>query len=276
MNKLTVFYFVFIALISFIPAHALQISGTEEGVYEGEQVSFTEIYQDGHLVRLEDGQLSYRYHDGECLLADNEHGVYIENTCKEIATEIAKQITQQIASMQEEHKEGLAAAQKMAEMLQGKQSDFTLKKTSTGDVSGFNTTIYSAGPSKYWVSAELLSKIKKEIDYDELLKTQQQLLNAYSQANSLFNTMEQKQNIEAQLMAKGYLMKQIDSEAMNPMMLNMLSPETREAILADMGEGSVVLEVASIENAKVNIAKYKPSGRKVSIAEYLHKTMLEE
>ena len=276
MNKFTALSFAFITFISCIPAHALQISGTEEGEYEGEQASFTEIYQDGYLVRLEDGQLSYRYHDGDCLLADNEHEIYIENTCKEIAKEIAKQIAQQISSMQEEHKEELAAAQKMAEIFQGKTSDFKLEKISTGDVAGFNTTTYSAGPSKYWVSAELLSKIKNEIDYEKLLQAQQQLLNAYSQANSLFNTMEQTQNIEVQLMAKGYLMKQMDSESMNPMMLNMLPPETRKAILADMGEGSVVLDVTSVENTKTNIAKYKPSGRKVSIAEYLNKTMLEE
>jgi len=276
MNKLTALHFALLSFILYMPAQALQITGTEEGEHEGEQTSFTEIYQNGHLVRLENGQLSYHYHDGLCLLADNEHAIYIESTCKEIAQEITKQIAQQIATMQAEHKEELAAAQKMAEMLQGKGSDFQLEKTSTGDVIGFNTTTYSAGPSKYWISADLLSTIKKEIDYDELLKTQQQLLNAYSQANSLFNIREQTQNIEAQLMTKGYLMKQIDSEAMNPMMLNMLPPETRKAMLADMGEGSVVLEVTSIENEKVNIAKYKPSGRKVSIAEYLNKTMQVE
>ena len=276
MNKLTALHFALLSFIFYMPAQALQITGTEEGEYEGEQTSFTEIYQNGHLVRLENGQLSYRYHDGECLLADNKHAIYIESTCKEIAKEIKKQMAQQIATIQEEHKEELAAAQKMAEMLQGEGSDFTLEKTSTGDVIGFNTTAYSAGPSKYWISADLLSTIKKEIDYDELLKTQQQLLNAYSQANSLFNITEQTQNIEAQLMTKGYLMKQIDSEAMNPMMLNMLPPETRKAMLADMGEGSVVLEVTSIENEKVNIAKYKPSGRKVSVSEYLNKTMLDE
>ena len=276
MNKSTAFYFAFITFISCMPAHALQISGTEEGEYEGEQVSFTEIYQDGHLVRLEDEQLSYHYHAGECLLADNEHAIYIESSCKEIVQEIKKQIVQQIATTQAEHKEELAAAQKMAEMLQGEGGDFKLEKTSTGDVIGFNTTTYSAGPSKYWVSADVLSKIKKEIDYEELLVAQQQLLEAYSQANSLFNTMQQTQNIEAQLITKGYLMKQVDSEAMSPMVLNMLPPETRKAMLADMGEGSVVLEVTSIENVKVNIAKYKPSGRKVSISEYLNITMLDE
>ncbi len=272
MNKLTAFYFVFIAFISCMPAHALQIIGTEEGEHEGEPVSFTEIYQDGYLIRLEDGQLSYRYHDGECLWVDIEHAIYIENTCKELAKVIEQKITQQIPTMQEKNKEALAAAQKMKEILQGKEGDIELIKTGASKTTGFNTTTYSAGPSKYWVSADLLSKIKKEIDYEELLKAQQQLVEAYSQVN----IMEQTQNIEAQLMTKGYLMKQIDSESMSTMMLNMLPPETRKAMLADMGEGSVVLEVISVENVKVDIATYKPSGRKVSVSEYLNKTMLEE
>jgi len=43
MNKSTAFYFALIAFTSCIPAHALQISDTEEGEYEGEPISFTKF-----------------------------------------------------------------------------------------------------------------------------------------------------------------------------------------------------------------------------------------
>ncbi|MBL4780807.1 MAG: hypothetical protein JKX92_01080 [Porticoccaceae bacterium] len=274
MNILTALHFALLSFIFYMPAQALQITGTEEGEHEGEQTSFTEIYQDGHLVRLENGQLSYRYHDGDCLLVDNEHAIYIENSCKEIAQEIKKQMAQQIAAMQEKDNEVLAAAQKMKQMLQGKEGNIEIKRTGASKINGFNTTSYTAGPSQYSISAELLSRIKKEIDYEGLLKAQQQLLDAYSQANSMFNILENKQNIESQLMAKGYLIRQIDREAMNPAILNILPPETRKAMMAEMGEGSVVLEVTSVEHGKVDITKYKPSGRKASITEYIE-TMIE-
>ena len=269
MNKFTALNFALISLIFCMPAHALQIFGTEEGESEEDRISFTEIYQDGHLVRLESGQLSYRFHNGKCLIADNEHSIYIENSCKKIAEEMAKQIKKQFATVQVQNNESLSAALKITEMLKKEDNNLELKKSGSEEFIGFNTTTYSTGPSKYWVSADLLSKIKKEVDFKGILIAQQQMSDAYSQIGSMFNIMEKEQRIEAELMAKGYLMKQISSNPMSAAMLNMLPPEARNAIMADMDEGSVVLEVTSVKYEKVNIEKYKPAGRKVSIPEYM-------
>lgn len=269
MIKVKAIYLALISLFFFVPAHALQVIGV------GDEGSFLEIYQDGYHIRLENNQLSYRYHDGDCLIADNENNIYIESSCKKLTEELAKQIKKRYTTMQEQNKEALSAMLKMQAMLEPEENNIEIKKISTSKTNGFNTTIYSAGASKYWVSTELLSQIKKEIDYDALLQVYQHMLDAFSQTNNPLNIMDKQERIEAELMTKGYLMKQIDKDTINAMTKKMLPPEVLEAMAADMGEGSVVLEVTSVNNNKVNIKKHKPSGRKVTIEEYLETMFIE-
>ena len=81
--------------------------------------------------------------------------------------------------------------------------------------------------------------------------------------------MEKQQRIEDELMTRGSLMKQISIPPMNVAILKMLPTEARNSTTENMDEGSVVLEVTSVKHDKVYIEKYKPSGHKISISEYM-------
>ncbi len=250
-----------------LPAYALQIQGEDDGD------RFSEIYQDDHYLRLEQNKLMFGYHDGICLMASDQGDVYVEDSCEKIAAEFSKAISQKISEMQQQYG-GMMPGQgaEFRKMMQAKNGAIELKKTGSGEVAGYNSTIFSVGSSKYWVSSKLLSQIKKEIDYKQFLKAQQRFEDAFSKVESMGGGQDKTELIEKDLAEKGYLMKKTDAASapgMNPMIMSMLPPEKRKEMMAQMGEGPVVLNVTSVNIGSVNINKIKPSGRKVTVAEFI-------
>lgn len=256
-----------VSLLWLLPAHALQIEGNDSGDH------FTEIYQNEYYLRLENGQLTFRYHKGKCLIASDQGGVYVEDACEKIANEMSKLISQKIAEIQKQFG-GMKPEQsaELRKIMQAHEGAIELKKTGSGKVAGYNSTTYSAGFSQYWISGKLLSQINKQIDYEAFLKVQEQFDKAFSQTKNTGGGPGKTERIEKDLEKKGYLMKKTDAASapgMNPMMMGMLPPEKRKEIMAQMGEGPVVLKVTSVNIGSVDINKIKPSGRKVTVAEYL-------
>lgn len=256
-----------VSVLWLLPAHALQIGGEEQGN------TFREIYQDGYYLRLENDQLMLRYRKGKCLMASDQGDVYVEDSCAKIADEFSEAVSQKIAAMEQQYGVTMSAqSAELRKMMQAHEGEIELKKTGSGEVAGYDSTIFSAGASKYWVSPKLLSQIKKAIDYKQFLKAQQRFEAAFRKVERMGGGQDRTGRIEKDLEKKGYLMKKTDAASapgMNPMMMGMLPPEKRKEIMAQMGEGPVVLNVTSVNSGDVDIQKIKPSGRKVTVAEYL-------
>ena len=257
----------FVSVLWPLPAHALQIGGEENGG------SFSEIYQDGYYLRLENDQLMFRYRKGKCLMASEQGDVYVEDSCAKIADQFSEAISQKMAAMEQQYGVEMSAeGAKLRKMMQDHEGETELNEVGSDEVAGYNSTIFLAGSSKYWISPELLSQIKKEIDYSQFLKAQQQFESAFSKFESMGVGQDKTGLIRKNLEKKGYLMKKTDAASvpgMNPIIMGMLPPEKRKEIMAQMGEGPVVLEINSVNTGSVDIENIRPSGSKVTIAGYL-------
>ena len=266
MTMLRILCLGLVSALCLLPAYALQIQGEEDGE------SFREIYQDGYYLRLENDQLMLRYRKGKCLMVSDQGDVYVEDSCAKIADEFSEAISQKVASMEQQHGVNMSAqGAELGKVIQAHKGETELNKVGSGEVSGYDSMIFSAGSNKYWVSSKLLSQIKKAIDYKQFLKDQKRFEAAFSEINKFSGGLDKMEHIEKDLEKKGYLMKKVDA-GMNPMIMSMLPPEQRKEIIAQMGDGPVVLNVTSVNTSNVDIKKIKPSGRKVTIAKYIEAT----
>ena len=263
MTMLRILCLGLVSTLCLPPAYALQIEGEEDGE------PFREIYQDGYYLRLENDQLMLRYRKEKCLMVSEQGDVYVEDLCARIADEISKAMSKEASAIEQQHGINTSAqSAALDKMMQAYRGETELNKVGSGKVSGYDSTIFSTGSSKYWVSPKLLSEIKKNIDYKQFLKTQEQFEAAFSELDAFSDELNNIIQIEKDLEKIGYLMKKSDA-GMSPVMMDMLPPETRKQLMAQMGEEPVVLNVTSVNTSNVDIKKIKPSGRKVTIAEYI-------
>ncbi len=117
-----------VSVLWFLPAHALQIEGEDDGDH------FTEIYQNEYYFRLENDRLAFRYHKGKCLMASDQGDVYVENTCEKIA-----EIQKQFGGMKPEQ------GAELRKMMQAHEGAIELNEVGSGEVVGYDSTTYSAG-----------------------------------------------------------------------------------------------------------------------------------
>lgn len=267
-------YCVFASSVFWLmPVPAVQIIGDDDGT------SFAEIYQDDHFLRLENGRLIQRYHDGDCLIADEQTGDYIEGDCGDIAEKISAAITQKMTEFQQQY-DGMDPGQMAAykQMMRQHQGDEQLKESGKGEVAGFPTIRYTVGSREISISPKLLSLIKKEMNYKQYLKSASEFEAAFSQAKVFGGDEDKTQAAENELAKTGYVVKITDAAAvggMNSMMLKFLPPEKRKEMMANAGDATVVLRVTSVKTDKVKLKNYRPDGEQVSIDDFLNRMFRE-
>ena len=283
---------IFVILVSMfflLPAHAIKIEGVSESDYDpsvgdsddpghnedyddnlGDTISFTEIYQDGHFIRLDNNKMSFHINRGHCLIASDKHDTFIEGSCDELSKKMKNIYTKKITEIMQKLKSSMTPeAIEMMKNLRGDDVNAKLKKLSTGEVSGIDSAIFSAGSNKYWLSVSILDQIKKEMDYTKFLEIQQKFEDAYTSIEVHFGDGDKTRHIEKELSRMGYLMKQTETDTLNSMTKNMLTPEQIKLFEGMDQNETVVLEVLSVSYNKVDLSKIKPSGNKVSIEQYV-------
>ncbi|MBV1882225.1 MAG: hypothetical protein KUG82_11350 [Pseudomonadales bacterium] len=280
---------ILVSMIFLLPAHAIKIEGVSEsdfdpsdddsddpGQYEdyddnlGDRISFTEIYQDGHFIRLDNNKVSFHISRGHCLIASDQHDTFIEGSCDELSKKMKTSYAKKIAEIMKKMKASMTPeAIEMMKNLRGDNVNAKLKKLSTGEVSGIDSAIFSAGSNKYWISESILNQIKKEMDYTKFLEIQQNFEDAYLSIERHFRDVGESHRIEKELSRMGYLMKQTETDTLNSITKNMLTPEQIKLFEGMDQDETVVLEVLSVSYNKVDLSKIKPSGNKVSIDQYV-------